>query len=229
MPASASAISPRRATPAKCRSRAPRRCRASTRCAPISALGLVQGIFVPQPRPARAWLAELGTTIDDAEHAHRRQCDERLGDVGGQCRDGQPGARHRRRQVPPDRRQSEDHAAPQPRMAGDAGPAAAGLRQRRLRGARPGAAGLRRRGRGQSHAAGARRTASRASRCSSMASSGGPFPARQHVEASKAIARLHRLDPDAHHLRRAERGSDRRRRVPQRRGRGRQRAGAVRA
>jgi succinylarginine dihydrolase len=26
--------------------------------------------------------------------------------------------------------------------------------------------------------------------------SGGPFPARQHIEASKAIARLHRLDPD---------------------------------
>ena len=26
--------------------------------------------------------------------------------------------------------------------------------------------------------------------------SGGPFPARQHVEASKAIARAHRLDPD---------------------------------
>ncbi len=26
--------------------------------------------------------------------------------------------------------------------------------------------------------------------------SGGPFPARQHVEASKAVARLHRLDPE---------------------------------
>jgi succinylarginine dihydrolase len=26
--------------------------------------------------------------------------------------------------------------------------------------------------------------------------SGGPFPARQHLEASKAIARLHRLDPE---------------------------------
>jgi succinylarginine dihydrolase len=26
--------------------------------------------------------------------------------------------------------------------------------------------------------------------------SGGPFPARQHIEASKAIARAHRLDPD---------------------------------
>ena len=31
-------------------------------------LGLVQGIFVPQPRPGRAWLAELGTTISEAEH-----------------------------------------------------------------------------------------------------------------------------------------------------------------
>ena len=31
-------------------------------------LGLVQGIFVPQPRPARAWLADLGTSIEEAEH-----------------------------------------------------------------------------------------------------------------------------------------------------------------
>src|SRR5687768_12979450 len=31
-------------------------------------LGLVQGIFVPQPRPARHWLAELGTAIEGAEH-----------------------------------------------------------------------------------------------------------------------------------------------------------------
>ena len=33
------------------------------------ALGLTQGIFVPHPRPDRAWLAELGTTIEDAEAA----------------------------------------------------------------------------------------------------------------------------------------------------------------
>src|SRR4029453_19468524 len=33
------------------------------------ALGLAQGIFLPHPRPNRAWLAELGTTIDDAEPA----------------------------------------------------------------------------------------------------------------------------------------------------------------
>ena len=31
------------------------------------ALGLVQGLFVPPPRPARAWLAALGTTIEQAD------------------------------------------------------------------------------------------------------------------------------------------------------------------
>ena len=35
----------------------------------------------------------------------------------------------------------------------------------------------------------------RGSRCSSTACRAAPFPARQHVEASKAVARLHRLDP----------------------------------
>jgi succinylarginine dihydrolase len=33
------------------------------------ALGLSQGIFLPHPRPDRAWLAELGTTIEDADGA----------------------------------------------------------------------------------------------------------------------------------------------------------------
>ena len=32
------------------------------------ALGLVQGIFVPHPRPDRRWLAELGTTYEKADH-----------------------------------------------------------------------------------------------------------------------------------------------------------------
>ena len=31
------------------------------------ALGLAQGIFLPQPRPARAWLEELGASIEEAE------------------------------------------------------------------------------------------------------------------------------------------------------------------
>ena len=33
------------------------------------ALGLAQGIFLPHPRPDRAWLAELGTTIEEADTA----------------------------------------------------------------------------------------------------------------------------------------------------------------
>ena len=33
------------------------------------ALGLAQGLFVPQPRPNRAWLAELGTSIEQADPA----------------------------------------------------------------------------------------------------------------------------------------------------------------
>ena len=31
------------------------------------ALGLAQGIFLPHPRPDRGWLAELGTTIEEAD------------------------------------------------------------------------------------------------------------------------------------------------------------------
>ena len=31
------------------------------------ALGLVQGLFIPPPRPARDWLAALGTSFEDAE------------------------------------------------------------------------------------------------------------------------------------------------------------------
>src|SRR5688572_18270153 len=33
------------------------------------ALGLAQGIFVPHPRPNHAWLAELGTTFEQADPA----------------------------------------------------------------------------------------------------------------------------------------------------------------
>src|SRR4029079_17575680 len=32
-------------------------------------LGLAQGILLPHPRPHRAWLAELGTSIEEAEPA----------------------------------------------------------------------------------------------------------------------------------------------------------------
>ena len=113
-------------------------------------------------------------TIERGRAGARRQRVVGLGDVGGQCRDGLARARHRRRQVPPDRRQPADHAAPQPRMAGDAGAAAARLRQRRpsrstarcrrrsATRARPTTCGWR------------RRTASRGSRSSSTACRAAP-------------------------------------------------------
>ena len=118
----------------------------------------------------RAWLAELGTTIDDGRAGARRQRHVGLGDVGGQCGDRLAGARHRRRPLPPDRRQSAHHGAPQPRMAGDAGPAAAGLRRRRAF-RRPRARSRRRSAtRARPITCGWRRpTASRASRSSSTA------------------------------------------------------------
>ena len=73
-----------------------------------------RAIPVPQPRPARAWLDELGTSIEQAEHHIAANAMSAHGDVGGQCCDGQPRARHARPKMPPDRGEFEDHAAPQP-------------------------------------------------------------------------------------------------------------------
>ena len=160
------------------------------------ALGLVQGLFVPLPRPATALARRAGHDIERGRTGDRRQCHERIGDVGGQCSDRQPRAGHRRRPLPPHRRQSEDDAAPQPRMARHAGATATGVR---------GATHLRSMPRFRAHSA----TRARPITCDWRRDhgepgveifvygvGGGPFPARQHVEASKAVARLHRLDPE---------------------------------
>ncbi len=145
--------------------------------------------------------------------AYRRQRHECLCDVGGQCRDGKPLARHGRRQVPPHRGQPSHHAAPKPRVGRDAGTAAAGIRSRRVRGPRPGSDGLRRRGRGQSYAPGAVawRTGRRGIR---LWRRGRPLscpPARRSVAS-------HRTPPPArsgpHPVRGAERAGDRRRSLP---------------
>ncbi len=192
------------------------------------ALGLAQGIFVPHPRPDRAGWPSSGRRSTRPTGA-RGECDVSLGDVGGQCGDRLARARYRRRQVPPDRRQSEDACRtaatngrrpwrscgwcsrtaafavhdPVPPAFGDEG-AANHMRLAPAHG-EPGVEVF------------------------VYGVSGGAFPARQHVEASKAIARLHRLDPERTLFAAAVGGSDRRRRVPQRRRRGRQRARAVRA
>ena len=150
-------------------------------------------------------------------------------DVDRQRRHGQPGARYRRRALSPDRRQPGDDAAPRARMARHASAAPARLRRPgALRGPRPGAAVLRRRRRGEPHAAdaGARRARPRDFR---LRRGGGPFPARQHEQASRVVARRHALDPERTVFVEQSPSGDRRRGVSQRRRRGRQRAGAVRA
>ena len=177
--------------PGRCRSRAPPRSRASPRCAPISTLGLAQGIFLPHPRPNHAWLAELGTTIDAGRAGAGRERDVGVGDVGGQRRDRLAGARHRRPPLPPDRRQPPHHAAPQPRMAGDAGAAANRVRGcRAVRRPPAGAAGVRRRRRGQPHAprSGLRRTGRRDLRLWRVGRRLPRAPARRGVEGDRPAA-----------------------------------------
>ncbi len=157
-------------------------------------LGLVQGIFVPQPRPAHAWLAELGTAIEQAEHhiaanatsassmwaANAATVSPAPDTADGKCHLTVANLKtmpHRSHEWPATLAQlrlafSSDAFAvhgPVPPAYGDEGAA----NHMRLTPAH-GEAGI---------------------EVFVYGVSGGPFPARQNVEASKAIARLHRLDP----------------------------------
>ena len=157
-------------------------------------LGLVQGIFVPRPRPARAWLAELGTTIDKAEHqiaanamsasamwaANAATVSPSPDTADGKCHLTVANLKtmpHRSHEWPATLAQlrlafsSNSFAVhgPIPPAYGDEG-AANHMRLAPSHG-EPGIEVF------------------------VYGVSGGPFPARQHVDASKAIARLHQLDP----------------------------------
>ena len=159
------------------------------------ALGLVQGIFVPQPRPARPWLAELGTTVEDAEHhiaanamsassmwaANAATVSPAPDTADGKCHLTVANLKtmpHRSHEWPATLAQVRLAFAsgtvavhdPIPPAFGDEG-AANHMRLAPSHG-EPGVEVF------------------------VYGVSGGPFPARQHVEASRAIARLHRLDPD---------------------------------
>ena len=159
------------------------------------ALGLVQGIFLPQPRPARAWLSELGTTVEEAEPhlaanamsassmwaANAATISPAPDTADGKCHLTVANLKtmpHRSHEWPATLAQLRlafagsafAVHAPVPPAYGDEGAA----NHMRLTPAhdQPGVEVF------------------------VYGVSGGPFPARQHVEASKAIARLHRLDPD---------------------------------
>ena len=159
------------------------------------ALGLAQGIFLPHPRPDRAWLAELGTTIGDADAAlaanamsasamwaaNAATVSPAPDTADGKCHLTVANLKtmpHRSHEWPATLAQLSlafgggafAVHAPVPLAFGDEGAA----NHMRLTTAH-GEAGV---------------------EVFVFGVSGGAFPARQHMEASKAIARLHRLDPE---------------------------------
>ncbi|HEX2624169.1 MAG TPA: N-succinylarginine dihydrolase, partial [Sphingomicrobium sp.] len=158
------------------------------------ALGLVQGLFVPPPRPNRAWLTALGTTLDDADPtlaanamsastmwaANAATVSPAPDSMDGRCHLTVANLKsmpHRSHEWPDTLAQLRLAFAsgafavhdPVPTAFGDEG-AANHMRLTTAHDA-PGVEVF------------------------VYGVSGGPFPARQHVEASRAVARLHRLDP----------------------------------
>ena len=159
------------------------------------ALGLVQGIFVPQPRPARVWLDALGTSIEEAEHAvaanamsasamwaaNAATVSPSPDTADGKCHLTVANLRtmpHRSHEWPATLAQLKlafgnsafSVHGPVPAAFGDEG-AANHMRLAAVHG-EPGVEVF------------------------VYGRSGGPYPARQHFEASQAISRLHRLDPN---------------------------------
>ena len=158
-------------------------------------LGLAQGIFLPHPRPNRAWLNELAATIEQADPAlaanalsasamwaaNAATVSPSPDTVDGKCHLTVANLRtmpHRSHEWPATLAQlrlafgSDAFAVhgPVPPAFGDEGAA----NHMRLA-ARHGEPGI---------------------EVFVYGVSGGAFPARQHVEASRAIARRHRLDPE---------------------------------
>lgn len=158
-------------------------------------LGLAQGIFLPHPRPNRPWLAELGTTIEEADSviaanamsasamwaANAATVSPAPDTADGKCHLTVANLRtmpHRSHEWPATLAQLRlafaadafGVHAPVPPAFGDEGAA----NHMRLAGSH-GEPGI---------------------EIFVYGVSGGPFPARQHFEASKAVARLNRLDPE---------------------------------
>ena len=158
-------------------------------------LGLTQGVFLPHPRPDRHWLAELGTSVEEADQkliaaamsasamwaANAATVSPASDSADGRCHLTVANLRtmpHRSHEWPATLAQLQiafEHSAfavhsPIPAAFGDEGAA----NHMRL---------------APSHDA-------PGIEVFVYGVSGGSFPARQHLEASKAIARLHRLDPE---------------------------------
>jgi succinylarginine dihydrolase len=157
------------------------------------ALGLLQGVFVPQPRPARAWLVELGTNIEEADHRLAANAMSASAMWAANAATVSPS---------PDTADGRCHltVANLKTMPHRSHEWAATLAQLKLAFANEAFAVH-----GPVPAFGDEGAANHMRLAASHGEpglevfvygvSGGPFPARQHIEASKAITRLHRLDP----------------------------------
>ncbi|BAV64013.1 N-succinylarginine dihydrolase [Sphingobium cloacae] len=158
-------------------------------------LGLAQGIFLPQWRPDNAWLAALGTSVSHAEPPIRAAAMSASSMWAANAATVSPASDtadgrthltvanlvtmpHRSHEWPQTLKQLQLAFAasdaftvhgPVPPPFGDEGAA----NHMRL---------------AESHAA-------PGVEVFVYGEAGGPFPARQHIEASKAVARLHALDP----------------------------------
>ncbi|MES2903870.1 MAG: N-succinylarginine dihydrolase [Pseudomonadota bacterium] len=157
------------------------------------ALGLVQGLFVPQPRPARDWLAALGIDYEDAEAELAANAMSASAMWAANAATVSPA---------PDTRDGKCHltVANLRTMPHRSHEWMATLAQLRIAFADPAFAvhwpvppafG------DEGAANHMRLTPSHGEPGIELfvyGRTGGPFPARQHVEASKAIARTHRLD-----------------------------------
>ncbi len=158
------------------------------------ALGLKQGLFVPPPRPNQHWLAQLGTTIGGADPglaanamsastmwaANAATMSPAPDTADGKCHLTVANLKtmaHRSHEWPDTLAQLQAAFAssgfvvhgPVPAAFGDEGAA--------------------------NHMRFASSHGERGVEVFVHGVSGGAFPARQHIEASKAVARLHRLDP----------------------------------
>jgi len=160
------------------------------------ALGLAQGIFVPHPRPDHAWLAELGTTIEE--------CDSALA-VHAMSASAMWAANAATVSPAPDTADGRCHVtvANLRTMPHRSHEWPATLAQLRLAFADMGAFSVHAPvppAFGDEGAANHMRLASSHSEPGFeifvYGRRGGAFPARQHIEACKAIARFHRLDPE---------------------------------
>jgi succinylarginine dihydrolase len=158
-------------------------------------LGLAQGIFVPHPRPDREWLAALGTDIQQADAslaanamsasamwaANAATVSPAPDTADGKCHLTVANLKtmpHRSHEWPATLAQLRIAFAgpefavhePVPTAFGDEG--AANHMRLSSNYAEPGV------------------------ELFVFGANGGPYPARQHLEACKAVARLHRLDPE---------------------------------